>query len=137
MPPASHKSRTQGRARDGLALSPMDRRIRRSWFTVERIVVAITLTIVVTVAAYGYARFGTGRILTVNSQNIAVSPVRYQTFHEYIPVAGHVVPRTTVYLDAVEGGQVTDVFVEEGAFVQAGQRLVRLKNSARCPVHRR
>ena len=108
----------------------MDRRIRRSWFTLERIVAAITLTIVVTAAAYGYARFGTGRTLTVNSQNITVSPVRYQTFHEYIPVAGHVVPRTTVYLDAVEGGQVTDVFVEEGAFVQAGQRLVRLKNSA-------
>ncbi len=108
----------------------MDRRIRRSWFTVERVVAAITLTIVVTAAAYGYARFGTGRTLTVNSQNITVSPVRYQTFHEYIPVAGHVVPRTTVYLDAVEGGQVTDVFVEEGAFVQAGQRLVRLKNSA-------
>ena len=108
----------------------MDRRIRRPWFTIERIVVAITLTIVVTAAAYGYVRFGTGRTLTVNSQNLTVSPVRYQTFHEYIPVTGHVVPRTTVYLDAIEGGQVTDVFIEEGAFVEAGQRLVRLKNSA-------
>ncbi len=130
MPPANHKSRAQGRARDGLVLSPMDRRIRRSWFTVERIVVAITLMIVVTAAAYGYVRFGTGRTLTVNSQNLTVSPVRYQTFHEYIPVTGHVVPRTTVYLDVIEGGQVTDVFIEEGAFVEAGQRLVRLKNSA-------
>ena len=130
MPPANHKSHAQGRARDGLVLSPMDRRIRRSWFTVERIVVAITLMIVVTAAAYGYVRFGTGRTLTVNSQNLTVSPVRYQTFHEYIPVTGHVVPRTTVYLDVIEGGQVTDVFIEEGAFVEAGQRLVRLKNSA-------
>lgn len=129
-PASIHTLNVMNRVDDGLVLSSMDRRVRRSWLSAERVVAAITLMIVVTAAAYGYARFGTGRTLTVNSQNLTVSAVRHKTFHEYIPVTGHVVPRTTVYLDAIEGGQVTDVYVEEGAFVDAGQRLVRLKNSA-------
>ena len=120
----------QRQSHDGLVLSPMDRPIRRPWITVERLVIAAALTVFLAAAAYGYVRYGLSRVLTVNSQHLTVSPVRYKTFHEYIPVTGHVLPRTTVYLDAVEGGQVTDVFVEEGAVVEAGQPLVRLKNSA-------
>ena len=108
----------------------MDRRIRRPRLTFERVFAATVLTILLSAAAYGYVRYGLNRTLTVNSQRLTVSPVRYKTFHEYIPVTGHVVPQTTVYLDAVEGGQLTDVFVEEGAVVQAGQPLVRMKNSA-------
>ena len=124
-----HSKDAEGRAHDGLILSPMDRPIRRPWITVERLVVAAALTVFLVAAACGYVRYGLNRVLTVNSQHLTVSPVRYKTFHEYIPVTGHVVPRTTVYLDAVEGGQVTNVFVEEGAVVEAGQPLVRLKNS--------
>jgi HlyD family secretion protein len=55
--------------------------------------------------------------------------VAYDTFREYIPVTGNVVPRTTVYLDAVEGGQITAVHVEAGALVTAGQPLVTFKNT--------
>jgi HlyD family secretion protein len=65
----------------------------------------------------------------VGGERITVARVSYGTFHEYIPVTGNVVPLATVYLDAVEGGQVTDVFVEEGALVNAGDALVRLKNT--------
>jgi len=55
--------------------------------------------------------------------------VAYDTFREYIPVTGNVVPRTTVYLDAIEGGQITAVHVEEGSLVTAGQPLVTFKNT--------
>jgi HlyD family secretion protein len=50
-------------------------------------------------------------------------------FAEYIPVQASIAPRTTAYLDAVEGGQVAQKLVEEGAFVTQGQVLVRLKNT--------
>lgn len=115
---------------DALPLSPMDRRIRRPWLTAERMIAATVLTILLSAAAYGYVRYGLSRTLTVDSQRLTISPVAYKTFHDYIPVTGHVVPRATVYLDAVEGGQITEVFVEEGAIVEAGQPLVRMKNSA-------
>ena len=58
-----------------------------------------------------------------------MSKVSYGTFREYIPVTGNVVPRTTVYLDAIGGGKVTEVHVEEGAFVKAGDPLVTFKNT--------
>src|SRR5262249_41564517 len=48
---------------------------------------------------------------------------------EYVPATGRVAPRTTAYLDAIEGGQVAEVLVEEGALVHQGQPLVRLKNT--------
>ena len=106
----------------------MDRRIQRRWITPPRVAAVAALAIFVAALAFGYVRYGLNRTLTVGDERVTVSRVSYGTFHEYIPVTGNVVPLTTVYLDAVEGGQVTDVFVEEGAVVEAGDPLVRLKN---------
>src|SRR5262249_9608759 len=42
---------------------------------------------------------------------------------------GNVTPEDTVFLDTVDGGQVTEVLVEDGAAVTAGQPLAKLKNT--------
>ena len=42
-----------------------------------------------------------GRSLSVNSERIAVSEVTVGTFEDFIPLRGRLVPRSTVYLDAV------------------------------------
>lgn len=115
---------------DEVVLSPMDRRIERTWLTPRRVAAGTAAAALVVLLGYAYARYGLARTLTVGAERLTVARVTQGTFHEYIPVTGNVVPLTTVYLDAVEGGQVTDVFVEEGAIVDAGQPLVRLKNTA-------
>jgi len=114
---------------DEIVLSPMDRRIERRRLTPARVGAGLGLAVVVAALGFGYVRYGLTRTLTVGSERLTIASVGYDTFHEYIPVTGNVVPLTTVFLDAVEGGQVTDVFVEEGAIVAAGQPLVRLKNT--------
>ena len=38
-------------------------------------------------------------------------------------------PERTVYLDAIEGGRVEDVLVEEGTMVEVGQALIELSNT--------
>jgi HlyD family secretion protein len=114
---------------DDATLSPMDRRIERHLITPRRIATVAGVAAFIALLAFSYLRYGLDRTLTVGGERVTVSQVSYGTFHEYIPVTGNVVPLTTVYLDAVEGGQVTDVFVEEGALVEAGERLVRLKNT--------
>ncbi len=116
-------------AEDDIVLSPMDRRITPRLVTPRRIALGLTALLVFLGLAYAYVEYGLGRSLTVDGQRLTLSAVSYGTFHEYIPVTGNVVPRTTVYLDAVVGGQVTEVFVEEGDFVTAGQTLVALKNT--------
>lgn len=115
---------------DEVVLSPMDRRIERRRLTPRRIAIAGGIVVFAGVLAYGYVRYGLSRTLTVGAERLTVARVSYDTFHEYIPITGNVVPLKTVYLDAVEGGQVTDVFVEEGAIVEAGTPLVKLKNTA-------
>jgi HlyD family secretion protein len=111
------------------ALSAMDRRIEQRLITPQRVAIAVGAIALIAITAYAYMRFGLNRTLTVGSERLTVSMVAHGTFHEYIPVTGNVVPRTTVYLDAIEGGQVTEVYVEEGAFVSAGQPLVEFKNT--------
>jgi len=70
-----------------------------------------------------------GRSLSVDSQRIAVSEVTVGTFEDYIPLRGRLMPRSTVYLDAIEGGRVEQVLVEDGATVEAGDLIAVLSNT--------
>ncbi len=71
-----------------------------------------------------------GRSLSVNSQRISVSDVTAGVFEDYIPLRGRLVPRSTVYLDAIEGGRVEEVLIEDGTIVQAGDPIARLSNTS-------
>jgi len=70
-----------------------------------------------------------GRSLSVNAQRVAVSPVTVGTFEDFIPLRGRLVPRSTVYLDAIEGGRVEQVLIEDGALVKAGDPIALLSNT--------
>ena len=50
-------------------------------------------------------------------------------FEDFIPLRGRLVPRRTVYLDAIEGGRVEEVLVEDGALVEAGDPIALLSNT--------
>jgi len=50
-------------------------------------------------------------------------------FDDFLPLRARVTPLVTVFLDAVEGGRVEKVLVEDGAMVQQGQLLAELSNS--------
>src|SRR5210317_493532 len=70
-----------------------------------------------------------GRSLSVNSQRITVSTVTTGTFEDFIPLRGRLVPRSTVFLDAIEGGRVEEILVEDGTLVEAGDLIAVLSNT--------
>ncbi len=70
-----------------------------------------------------------GRTLSVNSQRVFISDVTTGTFEDFIPLRGRLVPRSTVYLDAIEGGRVEQVLLEDGAMVEAGDLIAVLSNT--------
>jgi HlyD family secretion protein len=70
-----------------------------------------------------------GRTLTVKSQRITVSPVTTGVFEDFIPLRGRLVPSSTVFLDAIEGGRVERILVEDGALVVPGQSIAVLSNT--------
>jgi HlyD family secretion protein len=109
--------------------SAMDRRVevkprRRRW-----ILLGIGAAVLLGILVVLYVRYALTRSVVVREASVVVSPVRQAVFTEYVPATAVVVPRTTAYLDAVEGGQVAEVMVEEGAFVTRGQVLLKLKNT--------
>ena len=65
----------------------------------------------------------------VESARLTVSTVGRGQFEDFLPLRGRVTPSVTVFLDAVEGGRVEQVLVEDGAMVQEGQPLAILSNS--------
>ena len=70
-----------------------------------------------------------GRSLSVNSQRITVSNVTVGTYEDFIPLRGRLIPRSTVFLDAIEGGRVEEILVEDGALVEAGDMIAVLSNT--------
>jgi len=59
---------------------------------------------------------------------ITIEEVTRDVFQDYITVQGTVEPITTVYLDAVEGGRVEEILIEEGNMVREGDVILRLSN---------
>jgi HlyD family secretion protein len=67
--------------------------------------------------------------LNVQKERIIVSTVERSEFQEFIPVTGTVIPIQTVYIDALEGGRVEEIFVEAGNMVKADDTILRLDNT--------
>jgi HlyD family secretion protein len=65
----------------------------------------------------------------VEAANLTISTVRRGTFDDFVPLRARVTPSVTVYLDAVEGGRIDRLLVEDGAAVTAGQPLAILSNA--------
>lgn len=71
-----------------------------------------------------------GTSLKVQSDRVAISQVTMGIFEDFIPIRGRATPARTVYLDAIEGGRVEKVHVEDGAVVKAGDLIVTLSNTS-------
>jgi len=67
--------------------------------------------------------------LNVDAERITISEVTEGPFREFIPVNGMVMPISTIYLDASEGGRVEERFVEDGAVMKKGDPIMRLSNT--------
>jgi HlyD family secretion protein len=67
--------------------------------------------------------------LNVEADRITISEIKSGPFREFIPVNGVVMPVTTIYLDALEGGRVEEKYVEDGATMKKDQPILRLSNT--------
>jgi HlyD family secretion protein len=109
----------------------MDRPIRLPWWRRKLwLQWGIALVVTVLLAAIATLILGTPeRSIRVAAASVAVARVLQDTFHDFIPLRGKVVPLNTVYLDALEGGRVDRIHVQAGDTVTEGQPLVELSNT--------
>ena len=107
----------------------MDRVIEKKKWTAKRILtVSFITSIVLLISGSIYFTSG-GAKLNVDSERLTVSEIKKGPFKEFIPVNGIVLPLTTIYLDAIEGGRVEEKFVEDGAVMKKGEAILKLSNT--------
>ena len=107
----------------------MDRVIaKKKWSRKRILTIAGIVGILVLIGASYYLTSGKSR-LNVEAERITISEIKSGPFREFIPVNGVVLPITTIYLDALEGGRVEEKYVEDGAMMTKGQPILRLSNT--------
>jgi len=107
----------------------MDVIIEKKKFNKFRTVIFTAIVLLLIFVTYLFIISGGKSKLNIDTERIIVSVVKDDVFQENIPVSGNVLPITTIYLDALEGGQVEDIFVEDGAIVKKGDPILRLSNT--------
>ena len=107
----------------------MDRVIQKKKWNSKRIItILLVIGIVVLIAGSFYLTSGKSK-QNVDLDRITISEITKGPFQEITPVNGIVLPITTIYLDAQEGGRVEQKFVEDGAIMKKGQPILRLSNT--------
>jgi HlyD family secretion protein len=61
-------------------------------------------------------------------EKLSIAEVTQGKFDDYITINGNVAPIATIYMDAYEGGRVTEKLIEEGATVKKGDIILKLEN---------
>lgn len=79
--------------------------------------------------AYGYWKDAAISTYEAQADQIIISTVEYGAFEDIIPIRGTFQPLNSVFLDAINGGVVEEIFAEEGSFVEAGQPLLQFGNT--------
>ena len=106
----------------------MDRRVEKKIWTPKRIAsisgIAVFVCAVIYMAVFGdhSAR------LNVQVDRITISEVTRGPFQEFTVQRGTVLPIQTYYIDALEGGQIEEIFLEEGTMVEKGRPILKLSN---------
>ena len=78
----------------------------------------------------GWLLFGNhAATMRVDREKLSIASVTHSTFNDYIRIQGQVQPIATIQVSAIEGGIVEQRFIEEGAFVNQGDVILRLQNS--------
>ncbi|AHE52049.1 hypothetical protein NX02_01415 [Sphingomonas sanxanigenens DSM 19645 = NX02] len=108
--------------------SGMDRVVARRGIPLNLRIAVAGVAAILVLAAIWWLMPRTGS-QTIAADRVKISTVSRGTFEDFIPLRARVTPLVTVYLDAIEGGRVEKVLVEDGATVAAGQPIAMLSNA--------
>ncbi|HET8753122.1 MAG TPA: efflux RND transporter periplasmic adaptor subunit [Salinimicrobium sp.] len=107
----------------------MDIPLKKKRFTASRIGMFLGGALIIALILFVFISSGGNSKLNVERERISISTAKNAIFQENIPVNGVVLPITTIYLDAIEGGRVEEKFVESGAIMEKGDPILRLSNT--------
>jgi HlyD family secretion protein len=107
----------------------MDKRRKKVFWTRQRFMMVGAIVAFVMLVGYALSTTTGGRKLNVDIERVTISTVEFGPFQEMVSATGNVFPRTSVFLDAEEGGKIDEIYVLEGETVEEGQPILRLVNA--------
>lgn len=114
---------------DRISSEGMDKKIEPQKWTTKRLVLAAGSILLVGFFAYSFIFMDMRSTLNVERDKLSIYEVQQKSFQEFTTLTGTVQPIQTIYLDAVEGGVVEDIYRESGTMVQRGDTILTLSNS--------
>jgi len=108
--------------------SSMDRRIDRR--SNKPVLFGGIAVVVASLAIWAWLSFDSSTSFTLDGQRIRIANVETGVYEDFIPLRAAIEPERTVYLDAIEGGRVESVLIEEGVMVEKGEPLLELSNTS-------
>ena len=87
---------------------------------------------VLLVGMWGYVKIANTSVSSfkVDSSRISYAQASQGQFTESLPIYGLVAPVKSVFLDTVQGGVIDEILIEEGTMVEAGQPILKFKNTS-------
>jgi HlyD family secretion protein len=107
----------------------MDRVLEKKRFTPKKIITYASIGIILLLVLYSLIFGDKSSKLNVDNNKITIANVSKGPFLEFIPVIGNVIPITTIYLDATEGGKVDQKLLEAGSMVKKGDEILKFVNT--------
>ncbi len=107
----------------------MDIPIQKKKFSTQKLTYLVGGLALIALIVYVVVQTSGGSKLNVEKERLSLHTVAQDVFQENIPVSGTVLPITTIYLDALEGGRVEEKFVEDGTMLKKGEPILRLSNT--------
>jgi len=107
----------------------MDRIIEKKKWTIKKILTILFISVFGFLIIYLLFFRDKSSRLYVDRNQLSISEVKFDKFMEFIPVDGVVNPKTIVYIDAVQGGVIENVFMEDGDIIHKGDTILKLLNT--------
>ena len=108
----------------------MDRVIEKKykWLNKKTIWIGV-IALVILIALFNIVFGDKSSKLNIETDKITIETITEDEFKDYIAVIGTVEPIETIYLDAIEGGRVEEIVIQEGNMVKKGDVLLKLSNT--------
>lgn len=124
--------REGGRPTDTEVMSfDMDRPIATPWWRRKPVLIGAGGAAALLLGGLGLSVVlgGMTSSVRVPAATVTIAAAQAGTFRDFTPLRAQVTPRDIVFLDALEGGQVEAVFARSGDMVQAGQPILKFRNT--------
>ncbi len=106
----------------------MDKKLAKKNWTVKRIATYGGIALLVFFISYQFIFADRRSTFKTDKDKLTISTVSRGEFKEFIPQTGTVEPSRTVYLDAIEGGNIKRIVSESGKMMQKGDVILELTN---------